>query len=77
MNPARSLGPELGAGGLTSWWVYVASPLLVGLLAVVFAWILRGPPSRAASAPPRVSTRHEEGTETPSRQHQREDINEQ
>jgi aquaporin Z len=50
MNPARSLGPELGAGGLTRWWVYVASPLLVGLLAVVFAWILRGPPSRAASA---------------------------
>lgn len=50
MNPARSLGPQLVADNWTSWWAYVAGPLCGGLLAVAVAWILRGPPSLAASA---------------------------
>ena len=49
MNPARSFGPELLAGDWTSWWAYVAGPIAGGLLAVGIAWILRGPPSRAAN----------------------------
>ncbi|MDA8276022.1 MAG: aquaporin [Actinomycetota bacterium] len=49
MNPARSFGPELLAGDWTSWWAYVAGPIAGGLLAVGVAWILRGPPSLAAS----------------------------
>ncbi len=49
MNPARSFGPELLAGDWTGWWAYLAGPLAGGLLAVGIAWILRGPPSPAAS----------------------------
>ena len=43
MNPARTLGPDLVSADLTSWWVYVAGPLLGAVLAVGLAWLLRGP----------------------------------
>lgn len=42
MNPARSLGPALVLGDWTSWWAYVAGPLIGALVAVWFAHILRG-----------------------------------
>lgn len=48
MNPARSLGPALVGAHWTAWWAYVIGPLAGGLLAVGFAWILRGAPSRYA-----------------------------
>jgi aquaporin Z len=76
MNPARSLGPQLVADDWTSWWAYVAGPLSGGLLAVAIAWILRGPPSLAASAAAQgeapVDQVHDSRT---SQQHQRGETN--
>ncbi len=43
MNPVRSFAPDLVRGNLTHTWLYVVGPLLGALLAVLFAYILRGP----------------------------------
>lgn len=43
MNPARSLGPALALGDWTSWWAYLAGPLIGAVVAVGMAWVLRGP----------------------------------
>ena len=42
MNPARTFGPDLVGTDFTSYWVYVAGPLVGAILAVGAAWILRG-----------------------------------
>jgi aquaporin Z len=66
MNPARSLGPALVGGHWRDWWAYVLGPVAGAAIAVGFAWVLRGPPSKAAdeaaqgtpagspAAPPRI-----------------------
>ena len=53
MNPARSFGPDAANGDFSNYWVYIVGPLAGALLAVAFAWILRGPggdPSARAAA---------------------------
>lgn len=49
MNPARSFGPVLIGGDWSAWWVYFAGPISGALLAVAAAWVLRGPPAKAAA----------------------------
>jgi len=54
MNPARSIAPALVAGDLEHLWIYVAGPLIGGILAVVVNRALRprepadGEPEKAA-----------------------------
>jgi aquaporin Z len=42
MNPARSFGPALVSEHFASYWAYVAGPISGAVLAVGFAFILRG-----------------------------------
>jgi aquaporin Z len=43
MNPARTFGPDVVGGDFTSYWVYIAGPLVGALLAVGVTRILLGP----------------------------------
>ena len=43
MNPARSFGPDLAIGNLTTWWVYLIGPVAGAVVAVSVAHVLRGP----------------------------------
>ena len=42
MNPARTFGPNLVGGDLSTYWIYALGPLIGAALAVGFAFILRG-----------------------------------
>src|SRR6516164_4049933 len=43
MNPARSFGPDLAIGDLSTWWVYLIGPVAGAIIAVGVAYVLRGP----------------------------------
>jgi len=49
MNPVRSFAPDLIRGDLTTTWIYVVGPLLGGIIAVGFEWILKGRPTAAGA----------------------------
>jgi aquaporin Z len=51
MNPARSFGPDLALGNLSTWWVHLIGPAAGAVIAVGIAQVLRGP--AAKPAPPR------------------------
>jgi glycerol uptake facilitator-like aquaporin len=42
MNPARSFGPDLALGNLSTWWVYLIGPVAGAVAAVAVAQVLRG-----------------------------------
>lgn len=42
MNPARTFGPDLASLDFTDYWVYLAGPIVGAVLAVGFAFVLRG-----------------------------------
>ncbi|WP_283160241.1 aquaporin [Pseudonocardia sp. Ae150A_Ps1] len=42
MNPARSLGPALVLRDWTAWWAYLVGPAAGAIVAVGFAYVLRG-----------------------------------
>ncbi len=49
MNPARSLGPAIAAGDLTSIWIYLTAPLLGAALgALAYQFVRSERPRRAA-----------------------------
>jgi glycerol uptake facilitator-like aquaporin len=45
MNPARSFGPDLAVGSLSTLWVYLLGPVVGAVVAVGVAQILRGSPT--------------------------------
>jgi aquaporin Z len=49
MNPARSFAPEVIAGDLTDWWIYLVGPLAGAMVAVGFEYILKGGPTQAGA----------------------------
>ncbi|MEA2690560.1 MAG: aquaporin [Candidatus Eremiobacteraeota bacterium] len=40
MNPARTLGPALVAGGFSAWWVYATAPLISTGIALLLVWAM-------------------------------------
>jgi aquaporin Z len=43
MNPARTLGPAIVAGGFAGWWVYVVAPLAGTGIALLLVWAMWRP----------------------------------
>jgi aquaporin Z len=48
MNSARSFGPDLVGGQMSTYWIYLVGPLSGAVIAMVMAWLLRGGTSEYA-----------------------------
>ena len=60
MNFARTFGPDLVGGDLTAIWVYAAGPLLGAVVAVLLAFVLRGPGGGVTGSSAAQGTLHTE-----------------
>jgi aquaporin Z len=49
MNPVRSLAPDIFTGDFDAAWIYVLGPFLGASIAVVFEYILKGPPTQSGT----------------------------
>lgn len=49
MNPIRSLSPDVLAGAMSTYWIYLIGPLAGATLAVGFERVLKGPPTAAGA----------------------------
>jgi len=57
MNPIRSLAPELVAGNLTSYWIYLVGPVIGAMVAVGFEFILKRQGDQVRGPTPRRDPR--------------------
>jgi aquaporin Z len=67
MNPARSFGPDLVLLDFSHYWVYLVGPLAGGLVAVGFAYLLRGRGTGILAAQGRLAEILSEDSEKPDR----------
>jgi len=61
LNLARSFGPDLAVGNLSTWWVYLLGPVVGAVIAVGVAYVLRGP-VKAQEAIAAMGTPLDQGT---------------
>jgi aquaporin Z len=74
MNPARSFGPDLANRDFANYWVYLLGPITGALIAVTFAYVLRGPGGDiggTAAAQGSLDQLAHDATAEPGKPHQR------
>jgi aquaporin Z len=65
MNPVRSLAPDLIGGNFVAAWIYLVGPFTGAIIAVVFEWILKGPPTTTGTIAAQGTLENEEPARHP------------